>query len=169
MSEENVAVVRRLHEAFGEIGMQPIRDALAQNPDVEGATEAVGRLADVIVESIDPGVELELMASEFSLPDMPAGSVFRGLDGWARFWRGWLEPWEGFEFEYGNLADGGDDVVLDIAISARGRGSGAPTRIAQSQVWTVRERKVVRVRVFDTRAEALAAAGLAGPSPSRSR
>lgn len=162
-------MVRRLHEAFGQIGARPIRDALAENPDVEAATEAVRRLGEVIVESVDPDVELELNASEFSLPDMPAGTVFRGLDGWGSFWRGWLEPWEEFDFEYGNIADGGDDVVLDIAISARGRGSGAPTHIAQSQVWTVRDRKVVRVRVFDTRAEALAAAGLAGPSPSRSR
>jgi ketosteroid isomerase-like protein len=161
VSTENVAVVRRVHDAFGEIGLQPIRDALAANPDVDAAAEAVGRLAQVIVDSVDPDVELELNASEFSLPDMPTGSVFRGLEGWAAFWRVWLEPWEEFDFEYGNIVDGGDDVVLDIAIAARGRGSGAPTRIAQSQVWTVRDRKVVRVRVFDTRAEALAAAGLA--------
>jgi ketosteroid isomerase-like protein len=161
VSKENVAVVRRLHEAFGRVGMQPIRDALAQNPDVADATDAVRKLGEVIVDSVDPEVELELMASDFSLPDMPTGSVFRGLEGWAAFWRGWLEPWEEFDFEYGNIVDGGDDVVLDIAIAARGRGSGAPTRIAQSQVWTVHNRKVVRVRVFDTRAEALAAAGLA--------
>jgi hypothetical protein len=161
VSKENIAVVRRLHEAFGEIGMQPIRDALTQNPDVADATDAVRKLGEVIVDSVDPEVELELMASDFSLPDMPTGSVFRGLEGWAAFWRGWLEPWEEFDFEYGNIVDGGDDVVLDIAIAARGRGSGAPTRIAQSQVWTVHDRKVVRVRVFDTRAEALVAAGLA--------
>jgi SnoaL-like domain len=159
VSEENVEVVRRLHDAFAEIGVRPLRDALAQHPDVAGATDAIGRIGRVIVDLVDPSVELELNASEFSLPDMPAGTVFRGLKGWAAFWRGWLEPWEEFEFEYGNLADRGDDVVLDIAIDARGRGSGAPTRIEQTQVWTVRRRKVVRVRIFDTRAEALAAAG----------
>jgi ketosteroid isomerase-like protein len=161
MSQEDVEVVRRLHELFRELGATRIRDALAENADLEAAAEAAGALGQAVLDSVDPDVEIELLASSFSLPDMPTGTVLRGLAGWATFWRAWLEPWEEFEPEYGNFGDAGDDVVLDIAIAARGRGSGAPISIHQSQVWTVRDRKVVRVRTFDTRAQAAAVAGLA--------
>ena len=94
MSTENVEIVRGLHEAFREIGMTTVRDALAEGGDLPATAAAVGRLGEIVLDSVDPDVEIELVASSFSLPDMPAGTHLHGLEGWGTFWRGWLEPWE---------------------------------------------------------------------------
>lgn len=158
MSERNIELVRGLHEAFDEIGMEAVRDALAENPDPADPPAALGRLGELQVQLIDPDVVVHPLASKFSLPDMPRGAEFRGWDGWIAFWRDWLEPWEDWWYEIGNFADVGDDVVLDLEIRARGRESGIPVEVKVSQVWTVRNEKVVGLRVFDTRAEALAMA-----------
>lgn len=82
--------------------------------------------------------------------------------GWLEFWRTWLEPWENWWYEIGNFAEIGDCIVLDLHIKARGRGSGVPAEVTLSQVWTVRDGKIVRLAIFGSRAEALAAAN-AGP------
>jgi ketosteroid isomerase-like protein len=156
MSKENVEIVRELHAAFAEVGMEAIREALLRYDDFATTLNAVPGLGLVVEDD----VEVQHAASNFSLPDLPAGTTLHGPEGWLAFWRAWLEPWEEFEFEYGNFADAGDDVVLDIAVAARGRGSGVPIHIRLSQVWTVRDGKIGRLLVFDTRVEALKAAGL---------
>ncbi len=117
MSEENVEIVRGLHEAFDQIGMEVVRDALLQGAILRRHLRRSGDFG----LSVDDDVEVKLVASSFSLPDMPAGTTLHGPEGWLTFWRGWLEPWESFEYEFGNFADAGDDVVMDNGPSARGR------------------------------------------------
>jgi ketosteroid isomerase-like protein len=156
MSEENIEVVRGLHESFNQIGMKVIRDALLQDEDFASTALALEGLG----LSIDDDVEVKLVASGMALPDLPAGTSLRGPDGFLAFWRAWLEPWEDLDYEYGNFTQSGDDVVMDIALSAHGRESGIPVHVRVSQVWTVRDGKVARLLVFDTRDEALEAAGL---------
>jgi ketosteroid isomerase-like protein len=153
---ENIETVRGLHEAFQKVGMEAVRTALTQMGDYDPASPMVVNLG----LSIKDDVEVELIAASFSLPDMPSGTILRGPEGWLRFWRAWLEPWTDFESSFGNFADNGDEVVLDITISARGRQSGIPIELQISQVWTVRDGSVARVRIYGTRAEALEAAGL---------
>lgn len=158
MSERNVEIVRSLHDAFNEVGMEVVRDALAEGFTPADPPPAFGRLGDLQLELIDPDVFVRPLASKFSLPDMPPGSEFRGWEGWTAFWRDWLEPWEDWWYEISNLADAGDHVVLDLEIRARGRESGIPVDVKLSQVWTLRDGKIVGLTVFDTRAEALALA-----------
>jgi ketosteroid isomerase-like protein len=158
MSERNVEIVRTLHRAFDEIGMEVIRDALSEGGGMRETAAAIGSLGQMVVDFVDPDIEVELVASAFSLPDMPSGTRLRGWDGWTAFWRGWLDPWDEFEFRLRDVVDAGDHVILDIAISASGRGSGAPVDVTLSQVWTVRDERVTRLVIFDTRAEAEAAA-----------
>jgi ketosteroid isomerase-like protein len=83
----------------------------------------------------------------------------RGPDGIRQAWRRWHEAFEGVEFDFGEVADVGDDVVVTYCIRARGRGSGAEVRQSVTLVWTLSAGKVVRVRAYLSRADALAAAG----------
>jgi hypothetical protein len=159
MSEENVEIVRQLHEAFEAIGMGRVRDIAADASGIESADE-LGGLGELIAQHIDPEIEVILVGTSLALPDVPPGLPLRGFEGWIRFWRAWFEPWERFEVEYGNFATAGDHVVLDKAISASGRESGVPVEVQISEVWTVRNRRIVRHAIFDTRVEALEAAGL---------
>jgi ketosteroid isomerase-like protein len=72
-------------------------------------------------------------------------------------------------FELDNVAEVGDHVLLDIHISARGRGSGIPVEVRSSQVWTVRGGKVIRLTMFDTREEVLEWAQTAEPDRAGER
>jgi ketosteroid isomerase-like protein len=172
VSERNVQIVRDLYGAFDEIGMDAVRDALAEGGDIEATATVIGRLGELSLELTDPDVEVDLTASQVvSLPD---GTRFRGLEGWLVFWRGWFEPWEDFKTRVLSYTAHGEHVMLDVVITARGRGSGVPVELRQTQVWTLRDGRVVRLSVFDTREEALASiddgeeAGSAGGAGSQS-
>jgi hypothetical protein len=160
MAQENVEVVRSLHEAFDEVGLGAVRDALTATSDVGVAAAELEEFGELVLNRVDPDIELYIGASSFSLPDMPTGTRLHGLPGWAAFWKAWLEAWDSFKVDYGNFAVGAEDVVLDKSIEAVGRGSGVEIDIRHSEVWTVRKGKIVRVMIFDTRAEALEAAGM---------
>jgi ketosteroid isomerase-like protein len=137
--------------------MDAVRDALAAGGDVEATAAVIGRLGQLTLEFTDPDVEVDLTASQVvSLPD---GTTFRGMDGWLVFWRGWFEPWEDFNAHVLSYTARADHVLVDVVITARGRGSGVPLELRQTQIWTLRERKVVRLRIFDTREEAVASIG----------
>src|SRR5262249_35295017 len=73
--------------------------------------------------------------------------------------RDWLEAWEGIEYRADELIDLGDNVLAMVSVSARGRTSGIEVEYETPQLWTIREGKVVRMRVFDDREEAMKVAG----------
>jgi ketosteroid isomerase-like protein len=56
--------------------------------------------------------------------------------------------------------DGGSEVIAVLRVAGRGRKRGAPFQRREVHVWTVRDGKLWRLRVYETRAEALRAAGL---------
>jgi ketosteroid isomerase-like protein len=58
------------------------------------------------------------------------------------------------------LWDAGDRIVTVYSYRGRGRLSGLPVEELFATVWTLRDRKVVRVQWFIEREEALEAAGL---------
>jgi ketosteroid isomerase-like protein len=72
----------------------------------------------------------------------------------------WFEAFEHASFELEDVVDVGDDVVTFIRISRRGRESGLVVDQRIPTVWTLRDRRVVRVRGYRDEAEALEAAGL---------
>jgi ketosteroid isomerase-like protein len=74
----------------------------------------------------------------------------------------WFEAFEHASFELEDVVDVGDDVVTFIRISRRGRESGLVVDQRIPTVWTLRDRRVVRVRGYRDEAEALEAAGLSG-------
>ena len=130
MSEENVELVRRGHEAFRDSG------------------------EEAIFEYLDAEIDLtpveELLDSE----------TFHGHDGVRRYFQTMRDAFGDFGWEPQEFLDHGDHVLVATRFIAEGRGSGAPVEAMVYNVWTVRQGKAVRVHGFMSRARALEAAGL---------
>jgi ketosteroid isomerase-like protein len=136
MAEENVEVVRAGFEASQRGGV------------------------DALLEFLAPEIEWEVRS------DLPDTQVYRGHDGVrqlaSRFSEVMDETWYRPE-EF--IAVGEHAVVVPLRWGGRGTGSGLRfEERRETWVFTVRGRKIARVREFATRQEALAAAGLGGPN-----
>jgi len=131
MSQENVEIVRRAFEAY------------------------VRRDDEAAFALYDPEIEIDMTAS-----GQPGGGVYRGLAGVREWNRDWLGVFEQFTAEVEEWIDPGEDVVAMVRWRARGRSSGVPAEMLQAHVWTVRDRKLRRLRVYQSKAEGLKAAGL---------
>jgi ketosteroid isomerase-like protein len=136
MSEENVEIVRR---AF---------DAVARRD-----TEAVLAL-------YDPEVEWDSSRSPLTRVDGKSWRVFRGHEGLRHYFRERMEAWETVGDDCEELIDAGDQVISVVTSRGRGRVSGIDVEARMARVWTIRGGKVIRVVWFETRAEALEAAGV---------
>jgi ketosteroid isomerase-like protein len=127
-----------------------------ENVDVVRHAFELGRDDPERVLSVyDPNIEWDM--SLF----MPEPRIYHGHDGVRQFWRGWGGTWVDFHAEIEQAIDaGGDEVVVQIRNTGRGRTSGAPVELLFGQVWTVRDGKITRLRSFPTFEEALEAVGL---------
>jgi ketosteroid isomerase-like protein len=112
-----------------------------------------------------------LRATEAAAPDFvwdvsalegwPDASQYFGPEGFNEFIAKWSEAFDEFEQNVEEVIDAGDqDVVSILSQRARPRGSGSWVHLRFAVIWTVREGKLTRGRVFRTAEEALAAAGL---------
>jgi len=130
MSQQNVEVVRRCIESFAR------------------------RDLSLLTALIDPAVVLDLSRNVFN------SAIFEGHDGVRRFFEQPDEMWEDFEVDPEELLDGGDQVVVALRMSGKGR-EGVAVEDRIFQVWDLRDGKVVRLTGgYRDRAEALEAAGL---------
>src|SRR5262249_7455907 len=134
MSEENVEIVKEFTQRFAAGG-------------------------HVTREFFDPEIVWDTSES-----GMPGAGVYHGLEGGQGFWRDWLEPWEEYEIDYSECLDAGDAVVLVFRQAGTGRASGVRIEREFFGLWYLKDSKVVRFRLFESRKQALEAAGLpAGP------
>jgi ketosteroid isomerase-like protein len=132
MSEENVATVRRAAEAM-----------------------ITGDVATAL-GALDPGIEWHA-----TVGGIDEGRVYRGPEEVAEAFADYFETWERIDLRAEEYLDaGGDDVVVLWHEVAKGRESGIVVETDTATINTVRNGKLVRVRSFMDRAEALAAAGL---------
>ena len=135
MSQENVDLVRALIEASKRGEMDKV--FALYHPDIEWSIS-----------------ELPMRGPDFE-------PVYRGHEGIRTFWRTWAEAFETPSFDYEEFIDAGDTVVSVLTQRVRGRASGIEqVWSSYAQNWAVTEGRVVRVEFFQTRAEALEAAGL---------
>jgi len=134
MSQENVAVVGRSTELWlrGEY--------------------------DAWIETIDPDVGWDISAHP--LPDVPnrgRGREALVTDMLATYLSGWID----YSAEIKELVDAGSDqVIMVLHETAKMGGTGVVIDRDLVQLWTVRDGRGAFVRVFQTKAEALEAAGL---------
>ena len=120
------------------------------------ATKAlVGEPADFF-DLLDDEVEVDLRA--FPLPDY--AGVTRGRENAIRMWRRYWGTWADYSMELEEAMDAGDEVVIVLRESGTGKGSGVSLERRWANVWTFRAGKLVRLRLFETREQALEAAGL---------
>lgn len=80
-------------------------------------------------------------------------------------WSRWNDDWERLDMVGEELIDAGDKVVVAMHYQGRGRLSGAAIEQRVFEVHTFRGGKCVSKADYETRAEALAAAGLPEQPP----
>ena len=88
------------------------------------------------------------------------GQSYRGHDGLRQFMRDLTDEWENVRFGLSEIRDAGDQLVGLVRFKGRGRISQAELDLPIGVVATVREAKILRVRMYSDPAEALEAAGL---------
>jgi ketosteroid isomerase-like protein len=134
MSEENVEVVRAQIDAYNR-----------------GDYDAALALLDE---------EVEWHVPEVAALDAPASGIVQGRARVAEQFARWLEAWETHAFQVTDALSQGDDVFIAGLQIGRGRHSGLDIRVPTFHVFTVRDQKIVAMRAFPERADALEAAGL---------
>jgi ketosteroid isomerase-like protein len=87
-------------------------------------------------------------------------AVYSGLDGAMRFRDEIAETWDEFHVEVEDVVSAGDDVVVLVRSSGRGRASGAEVESRAAWVATVRDQRIARLRLYRDRSRALEAVGL---------
>lgn len=112
--------------------------------------------AEAAFELVDPAVETH------EGPELPGAASYSGRAGLALAYDHWAEQWENFRMELLELVDAGRDVVAVTRHHGTGRASGVPVETQVAYALTLGDGKVVRVRIFDTKAQALEAARLPG-------
>jgi ketosteroid isomerase-like protein len=86
-----------------------------------------------------------------------------GIEAARRYVQDWYDMFDDFTSEIEELLDIGDDqVVAVIHNSGRAKRSGIPTELRYTALYTIQDGKMIRVREYATRTEALKAVGLAG-------
>jgi len=113
---------------------------------------------DAWIETIDPDVGWDI--STHPLPDVPnrgRGREALVTDMLATYLSGWTD----YSAEIKELVDAGSDqVIMVLHETAKMGGTGVVIDRELVQLWTVRDGRGAFVRVFQTKAEALEAAGL---------
>ena len=133
MSQENVKVVKEFTRLFEEGDREAWRDYFA--PDVVWDTSATS---------------------------MPGAGVSHGHGGMEQFFRDWLGTWTDYEIAAREFIDAGDSVVIVFRQGGTGRESGVQIERDFFGVYDLSGSKVVRYRQYESREEALEAAGLSG-------
>jgi ketosteroid isomerase-like protein len=129
MSQENVKLVLRVVDGWNRDDLEAVLQTL--DPDLEFHTSGV-------------------------FPDFD--DVYRGRDGFARFWRAMHEPWEELRLDVERIEDRAECVAVEFRFRAKGVGSGAVVDLRFANAITVHDglqTKIVARRVFDDALEAI--------------
>jgi ketosteroid isomerase-like protein len=130
MSRQNVELVRRAFDRW-------------RSGDIDRA-----------ISGLDGSVEWHMASDE------PDARTLRSREEVAEMLRGWVESFEEFSVSPLDFIDVGAEVVVPLRFVARPHGAAAPVTIEETQVFTIRDGWVVRVREYRTKTEALQAVGL---------
>jgi ketosteroid isomerase-like protein len=108
-----------------------------------------------VLETIHPDMEFDWTESR-----APFHGVYRGIEGMRRYWNEVQDAWERFRPEIDEVIDCGDGrVVTPATVRGRARASGIELEAHGTMLWVVRDDKIVSGKMFQTRDEALEAAG----------
>jgi len=143
MSRENVEIVRAATEAV----------------KTPGGIAALSR-GELDFTFVDPEIEWDASQSEDLVPDL--ADVYWGHEGVRTYWRRWLDAWRDIQFEIQDVLDAGDDIVVLICNQRQwGRYTDIVSELPPfALIYTFRNGKIVRCRIFPNHDQALKAVGL---------
>jgi ketosteroid isomerase-like protein len=130
MSQENVEIVWRVYDGW-----------------VEGDVPKA-------LKSLDPAIVWEAIA------DAPDAGTYRGHAGVRRYMEDWLRDFDILSMEAEEVIDAGDRLVITQCARTKGKGSGIETELRYAIACWLRSGKIVEIKEFRTKEEALEAAGL---------
>ena len=131
MSQENVEVVHRILDAMNR------------------------RDVDAVVESATEDVIMDWSNSRGLL-----GSIRQGREQARQALEEFFEPWDSLRWDPEEVVDLGDGRVLTVSrLQMRGRGSGVDVNATGASIWTIKNGKAAAIALYQSKAEALEAAG----------
>ena len=136
MSPENVEILKRLYERWGD---------------------AFGPLDDeTLTTFLDPGIEWDVSRRYFD------PGVYHGYAGIREFVTRLREVWQSGRVEPLEFIPTGDQVVVPVHLEFVSNTHGQTMTVTANaaHVWTLRAGKILRHTVFQTKSEALEAVGL---------
>jgi ketosteroid isomerase-like protein len=92
----------------------------------------------------------------------PETVTYYGPEAVGQFLQEWSAAFDDFDFEAEEILDAGDSVLVLLHQWGHGRDTGARVENRTWQVFRLRDGKIVHCRGYDTKDEALAAAGQSG-------
>jgi ketosteroid isomerase-like protein len=134
MSQENVEIVKAIFAAWQE-----------RNP----------RAA---LEHIDRDIEVDFTGH--SGGSLSRIDVVRGAEGLQKMLSDWLADFGSLEFHPQSYIDAGDNVIVWLRTTARGRKSGVPVEDVFAVIYTLRDGRVIRFRGYETLAAATSDLGI---------
>jgi ketosteroid isomerase-like protein len=136
----------------------------------ESSSEQSVKVAESVFEAFNSEHIEEVLAlthADFELEVPPSLSaepdLYRGHAGMRRYWESFQDAMEEIRMSPEVVAAGGDSVVVALHLTAKGRSTGIAVEQHTVGVWTIRDGKILRIRAFASRSEALAAVGLKAP------
>jgi ketosteroid isomerase-like protein len=133
MSQENVEIVRRAIEAFNERG-------------------------DDYPDGLDAFYDASIEFHES--PELPEPGIYKGSEAVAAYFIQFLDSFEDYRFDIEEIWDAGDNVLVFNRQHGRGKGSGAQVEMRNAWLFILRDRRIIQIRPYLDRAEALEAVGL---------
>jgi ketosteroid isomerase-like protein len=139
MSRENVEVVRRAYSVMKGTRLYTSLSAGQTHYD-----EYFHPDAEIVPPAMYPDIEVS----------------YTGAEGFDRLARQWEEAFDGFRFEAERFFDAGDQVLVFARTFGTGKQSGAAVEIPTAHLYTLRDGRATRLKIFLDRTQALKAAGL---------
>jgi ketosteroid isomerase-like protein len=109
---------------------------------------------EIGLDKLDP--EMSMVESEA----LPGAASAHGIEAVERYMRSFAKHWEQIRFEPQEYIDAGNRVVVVARLIGQGKKSGVEVTRTWAYVWTLRERKALRMVGYPDRAQALEAVGL---------
>jgi ketosteroid isomerase-like protein len=134
MAQDNVELVRRIIELFNRKDIARVLDAVADDFELDWSN-SIG----------------------------PLKGVYKGREGALELWESFLDAWDEIRWDPQEIIEVDDARVIVVNhVRMRGGGSGVDVEATAAQLWTITDGKGRSVKLYQSKAEALAAAQLAG-------
>jgi ketosteroid isomerase-like protein len=131
-SKKNVDLLRRFYEHFNQGDLDAVLELCAPEVEVYKDPEVV---------------------------EMVSAFTPRGQERVAQYLRGWLDSWSQYRARPEQFLESGEEVAVLVHLRARGRGSQFEIEEDMADVFSVRDEKIVRLRLYVQRKDALKSVG----------